>query len=46
VYSAATYGADSELFLNFSEGVANVKASTLTVYPLSPARSRFATPPR
>jgi hypothetical protein len=43
VYSAATYGADSELFLNFSEGVANVNTSTLTVYPLSPASTRFTT---
>lgn len=44
VYSAATYGADSELFLNFSEGVANVSTSTLTVYPMSPVSSRFSTP--
>ena len=44
VYSAATYGADSELFLNFSEGVANVSTSTLTVYPLSPAKTRFSKP--
>ena len=43
VYSAATYGADHEVFLNFSEGVANVSTSTLTVYPLSPARTRFRT---
>ena len=44
VYSAATYGPESKLFLNFSEGVANVSTSTLTVYPLSPASSRFTTP--
>jgi hypothetical protein len=44
VYSAATYGADSELFLNFSEGVAHVSTSTLTVYALSPASDSFKTP--
>ncbi len=43
VYSAATYGADREVFLNFSEGVANVTTSTLTVYPLSPASTRYRT---
>jgi hypothetical protein len=44
VYSAATYGPERKLFLNFSEGVANVSTSTLAVYPLSPASSRFTTP--
>lgn len=44
VFSAATYGAESNLFLNFSEGVSNVSTSTLTVYPLSPKASRFTTP--
>lgn len=44
VYSAATYGAESRVFLNFSEGVANVSTSTLAVYPLSPSSSRFTTP--
>ncbi len=43
VYSAATYGADREVFLNFSEGVANVNTSTLTVYPLSPRKDRYRT---
>jgi hypothetical protein len=44
VYSAATYGADHALFLNFSEGVADVNTDTLTIYPLSPTRSRFTKP--
>jgi hypothetical protein len=44
VYSAATYGATSSLFLNFSEGVANVGTSTVRVYPLSPRATRFTTP--
>jgi hypothetical protein len=44
VFSAATYGADSNLFLNFSEGVANVSTSTLTVYALSPKSTRFQAP--
>jgi hypothetical protein len=43
VYSAATYGADENLFLNFSEGVANVSTSTLSVFPLSPRSTRFTT---
>lgn len=44
VYSAATYGADHELFLNFSEGVSDVNTSTLAIYPLSPVGSRYTTP--
>jgi hypothetical protein len=44
VYSAATYGPERKLFLNFSEGVANVNTSTLTVYPLSPASTRYTKP--
>ena len=44
VYSAATYGAESNLFLDFSEGVANVSTTTLTVYPMSPKSTRFTTP--
>jgi hypothetical protein len=44
VYSAATYGADHELFLNFSEGVMNVNTSSMTVYPLSPSSSRYTKP--
>lgn len=44
IYSAATLGAKNWLILNFTEGVANVNTSTLTVYPLSPADSRFTTP--
>jgi hypothetical protein len=44
VYSAATYGADSEVFLNFSEGVATVDTSTLTLYPMAPRKSRFTKP--
>ena len=43
VYSAATYGAESEVFLNFSEGVANVNTSTLKIYPLSPRSTRYRT---
>ena len=43
VFSAATIGAENEVVLNFSEGVANVNTSTLTVYPLSPARNRYRT---
>lgn len=41
VYSAATYGAEKSLFLNFSEGVANVDTSTLTVFPLAPRSTRY-----
>jgi hypothetical protein len=44
VYSAATYAADHELFLNFSEGVKQVNTSTLTVYALTPASSRYTSP--
>lgn len=44
VYSAATYGADRELFLNFSEGVANVSTSTLTVFALTPESTRYQSP--
>jgi hypothetical protein len=44
VYSAATLDAQSWLILNFSEGVANVNTSTLTVYPLSPKSTVFTTP--
>jgi hypothetical protein len=44
IYSAATLGAKNWLLLNFSEGVANVSNSTLTVYPLSPKSTRFTTP--
>jgi hypothetical protein len=44
VYSAATLDAQSWLILNFSEGVANVNTTTLTVYALSPASSRYQTP--
>lgn len=44
VYSAATYAPDHEIFLDFSEGVADVTTSTLTIYPLSPAGSRYTTP--
>jgi hypothetical protein len=44
VYSAATLDAQSWLILNFSEGVANVSTSTLTVYPLSPKSTLFTTP--
>jgi len=43
VFSAATIGAENEVVLNFSEGVSNVNTSTLTVYPLSPARNRYRT---
>lgn len=42
VYSAATYGAEQALFLNFSEGVAHVDASTLTVFPLAPRSTRYS----
>ncbi|MBE7189728.1 hypothetical protein [Jatrophihabitans endophyticus] len=41
VYSAATYGADHELFLNFSEGVARVDTSTLSIFALSPKADRY-----
>jgi hypothetical protein len=41
VYSAATYAADHELFLNFSEGVTNVNTDTLSVYKLSPSKDRY-----
>jgi hypothetical protein len=44
VYSAATYAPHHEIFLNFSEGVANVDTSTLAVYPLSPRSGRFSAP--
>lgn len=44
VFSAATVVANNQLVLNFSEGVANVDTSTLSVYPLSPQSSRFTTP--
>jgi len=44
VYSAATYGADQELFLNFSEGVKNVTTSTLSVFATTPLSTRFTTP--
>jgi hypothetical protein len=43
IYSAATYGADSNLFLDFSEGVKNVSTSTLTIFALSPKSSRYTT---
>jgi hypothetical protein len=44
VYSAATYGADSDLFLNFSEGVTHVSTSTLAVYRLTSTSTQFKTP--
>ncbi len=44
LYSEATFSASSQLFLNFSEGVANVNTTTLSVYPLSPRSSRFTAP--
>lgn len=44
VYSAATYGAESLLLVNFSEGVAHVDTTTLTVYPMAPASSRYSKP--
>lgn len=44
VYSEATFAARNQLFLNFSEGVANVNTTTLSVYPLSPRDSRFTSP--
>jgi len=44
VYSAATYVADSELLVDFSEGVSHVSTSTLSVFPLSPASTRFTKP--
>jgi hypothetical protein len=44
VYSAASDVANNQLDLDFSEGVANVDTSTLTVYPLSPKSSRFTSP--
>lgn len=44
VFSGATLLFENGLILNFSEGVANVNTSTLTVYPMSPAKSRFTKP--
>lgn len=44
VYSAATYGPDHALFLDFSEGVADVDPSTLHVFALSPRSARFTAP--
>jgi hypothetical protein len=32
------------VFLNFSEGVATVDTSTLTLYPMAPRKSRFTKP--
>lgn len=43
VYSAATYAPSRSIFIDFSEGVANVTTSTLAVYPLAPASSRYQT---
>ena len=44
VYSAATYGADGEVFLNFSEGVTDVGTSTLTVFALGAQNTRYQSP--
>lgn len=41
VYSATTLVATHSLTLDFSEGVANVNTSTLTVYSLAPRQNRY-----